>query len=232
MKRAMASATASASWGKYFLALLNLYEYEGLNAVLPEPWLLPEALPIHPSRLWCHCRAVYLPLDPSYDLRPDALEGFGDCDVVCIDDVERIAGNAAWERALFVLFEAIRQGGGRLVIAAERGPLHNHFVLPDLISRFTSGATFRIKPLSDDDKLRALQLRASWRGLELGDEVARFIIARVERSPARLFGLLDQLDREALTAQKKLTVPFVRSVLEKISGSSTQTHPGPTHKID
>ena len=66
---ARGGATASASWGKYFLAFLSLYEYEGLNPVLPEPWLLPEALPIHPSRLWCHCRAVYLPLSYLYATR-------------------------------------------------------------------------------------------------------------------------------------------------------------------
>lgn len=59
----------SASWGKYFLALLNLYDYRGLYPVPPELWLLPEALPVHPSRLWCHCRMVYLPLSYLYARR-------------------------------------------------------------------------------------------------------------------------------------------------------------------
>jgi squalene/oxidosqualene cyclase-like protein len=63
---------ASASWGKYFLALLNLYDYRGLNPVLPELWLLPTSLPIHPSRLWCHCRMVYLPLSYLYGRRAAA----------------------------------------------------------------------------------------------------------------------------------------------------------------
>jgi squalene/oxidosqualene cyclase-like protein len=60
--RARGGATASASWGKYFLALLDLYDHAGLHPVPPELWLLPESLPFHPSRLWCHCRVVYLPL--------------------------------------------------------------------------------------------------------------------------------------------------------------------------
>lgn len=63
---------SSASWGKYFLALLNLYEYEGVNPLLPELWLLPESLPVHPSRLWCHCRMVYLPLSYLYGRRARA----------------------------------------------------------------------------------------------------------------------------------------------------------------
>ncbi len=55
-------AAASGSWGKQMLAVMGLYAYEGLHPVPPELWLLPEALPVHPSRLWCHCRMVYLPL--------------------------------------------------------------------------------------------------------------------------------------------------------------------------
>jgi squalene/oxidosqualene cyclase-like protein len=72
--------THSASWGKYFLAVLSLYDYRGLNPVLPELWLLPERLPIHPSRLWCHCRMVYLPLSYLYGRRAAAaLDGvFGE----------------------------------------------------------------------------------------------------------------------------------------------------------
>ncbi|HEY3500963.1 MAG TPA: prenyltransferase/squalene oxidase repeat-containing protein, partial [Polyangiaceae bacterium] len=70
--RAHGGPAHSASWGKYFLAVLSLYDYRGLNPVLPELWLLPERLPIHPSRLWCHCRMVYLPLSYLYGRRAAA----------------------------------------------------------------------------------------------------------------------------------------------------------------
>jgi squalene/oxidosqualene cyclase-like protein len=60
---------AAAPWGKFLLALLNLYDYRGLNPVPPEAWLLPEALPLHPSRMWCHTRMVYLPMSYLYGRR-------------------------------------------------------------------------------------------------------------------------------------------------------------------
>ena len=160
-------------------------------------------------------RAAYLPLGIDSDLIPEAVSGIGKLDVVCVDDVDRIAGEAQWERALFLLYEATREHGARLVISAQKAPLHCGFVLPDLVSRFASGATFRLQPLSDDEKLEAIQLRARWRGLNLSGEVARYLFARVDRSNTELFSLLDRLDREALAAQRKLTVPFVRSVLDK-----------------
>ncbi len=68
----MGGAVGSASWGKFFLALLDLYPYEHLNPLPPELWLLPESLPMHPSRLWCHCRMVYLPMSYLYGRRAKA----------------------------------------------------------------------------------------------------------------------------------------------------------------
>lgn len=59
----------AASWGKFFLTLLNLYDYRGLHPVQPELWLLPTSLPFHPSRLWCHARMVYLPMSYLYGHR-------------------------------------------------------------------------------------------------------------------------------------------------------------------
>ncbi len=61
--------TAQASWGKFFLCLMNLYDYRGIHPLPPELWLLPASLPIHPSKLWCHCRAVYLPMSYLYGVR-------------------------------------------------------------------------------------------------------------------------------------------------------------------
>jgi squalene/oxidosqualene cyclase-like protein len=63
------TALGAASWGKFTLALLNLYDYEGLHPVLPELWLLPRRLPVHPGRLWCHARQVYLPMAFLYGMR-------------------------------------------------------------------------------------------------------------------------------------------------------------------
>ena len=64
-----------------------------------------------------------------------------------------------------------------------------------------------------------LQLRAQHRGLELPDETAAYLIRRSRRDMASLYGLLDKLDLEALRAQRRLTIPFVRDVLKQDFGS-------------
>nr|XP_015797352.2 lanosterol synthase [Nothobranchius furzeri] len=62
------------SWGKFWLAVLNVYSWEGMNTLLPEMWLLPTWMPAHPSTLWCHCRQVYLPMSYCYAVRLSAEE--------------------------------------------------------------------------------------------------------------------------------------------------------------
>ncbi|KAM3576082.1 hypothetical protein VYU27_001958 [Nannochloropsis oceanica] len=55
-------AVMAPSWCKFWLAVLGLHEWEGINSVPAEMWLLPRWFPFHPGRLWCHCRMVYLPM--------------------------------------------------------------------------------------------------------------------------------------------------------------------------
>ncbi|KAK6152116.1 hypothetical protein DH2020_014751 [Rehmannia glutinosa] len=62
-------ATYIPSWGKLWLSVLGVYEWDGNNPLPPELWLLPDFLPMHPGRMWCHCRLVYLPMSYLYGKR-------------------------------------------------------------------------------------------------------------------------------------------------------------------
>uniref|UniRef100_A0A8D2Q541 Terpene cyclase/mutase family member n=1 Tax=Varanus komodoensis TaxID=61221 RepID=A0A8D2Q541_VARKO len=67
-------AVGIASWGKFWLAVLNVYSWDGMNTLFPEMWLFPSWMPVHPSTLWCHCRQVYLPMAYCYAARLTAEE--------------------------------------------------------------------------------------------------------------------------------------------------------------
>ncbi|KAM0918462.1 hypothetical protein ACQ4PT_008985 [Festuca glaucescens] len=62
-------ATLTPSWGKFFLSVLGVYDWSGNNPLPPEIWMLPYFLPIHPGRMWCNCRLVYLPMSFLYGKR-------------------------------------------------------------------------------------------------------------------------------------------------------------------
>jgi lanosterol synthase len=58
----LGGATGIPSWGKLWLAILNVYDWEGMNPIPPELWMLPDWVPIHPWRWWIHTRMVYIPM--------------------------------------------------------------------------------------------------------------------------------------------------------------------------
>ena len=57
------------TWGKFWLALLNLYDWQGVNPVLPELWRLPRRVPLHPSNWYCHTRLIYMAMAAVYSER-------------------------------------------------------------------------------------------------------------------------------------------------------------------
>ncbi|HKJ77017.1 MAG TPA: DnaA/Hda family protein, partial [Gammaproteobacteria bacterium] len=85
--------------------------------------------------------------------------------------------------------------------------------LPDLVSRLGWGLIFHVRPLSDEQMIDALQLRARQRGLDLPADVARYLLRHYRRDMTSLASLLERLDHASLVAQRRLTIPFVKQWL-------------------
>lgn len=162
----------------------------------------------------CERTSAYLPLQDLPELAPTVLEGLEQLDLVCLDDVSATAGHADWERGLFNLFNRVRTAGGTLLVADERRPDQSGFALPDLASRLGWGVTYTLKPLADDDVIASLAWRAQGRGLELPEDTAQFMLRRLPRDLPTLFALFDTLDAASLIEQRRLTIPFVKAVLD------------------
>ena len=85
--------------------------------------------------------------------------------------------------------------------------------LPDLRSRLSGGLVIQLHELQDDDKIKTLKLHALKRGFELPTSVGQFLLNRSSRNMHDLNTLLNRLDEASLIAQRKITIPFVKTVL-------------------
>ncbi|SDS73020.1 regulatory inactivation of DnaA Hda protein [Halopseudomonas xinjiangensis] len=157
--------------------------------------------------------AMYLPLEEVLAHDASIFEGMEQFDLLCLDQLEVIAGDRAWEEALFHLYNRLNEHGGKLLVAATAAPRALGIELADLASRLGWGVVFQLHSLSDEDKQQMLQLRASLRGLQLSDDVARYILSRGARGMGELFEVLERLDQASLQAQHRLTIPFVKRVM-------------------
>ncbi|HXW73172.1 MAG TPA: DnaA regulatory inactivator Hda [Steroidobacteraceae bacterium] len=158
-------------------------------------------------------RAGYVPLGAVAPLGLGVLDGLPQLECLCLDDVDRIAGQGEWERAIFAMLRELEDTGGRLVLAARSPPALLEWALPDLGSRCAAGAVFQLRVLDEGEQYAALQLRARLRGLELPEETWQWLRRRFPRDMRTLYEVLDRLDEAALAAQRRLTVPFIREVL-------------------
>jgi DnaA family protein len=161
--------------------------------------------------------AAYFPLHRSLALPPDALAGFEACRVLCLDNLESIAGDLRWEEALFRLFNEAADLGTRLLFAARAAPRALDWRLEDWRSRAAACVVYQVRELDEGGRLAALRLRAAQRGLELPPEVCEYLLRRMPRDLTSLYEILDQLDRASLAAQRRLTVPFIRDALETLA---------------
>lgn len=155
-------------------------------------------------------RAMYIALPA---VSPAILADLEHVDLLAIDDVQTIAGELTWEQPLFVILNAFLSRSGALLLAANAPAAQCGFRLADLASRGAGAVTYRLAPLTDDERAAALRLHAAARGLELDAAAAEFLLKRVARDMAALIKWLARLDRASLSAQRRLTIPFIREQL-------------------
>lgn len=160
-------------------------------------------------------RTSYAPLRDLLPLGPDALEGLAELAAITLDDLDAVAGRLEWEQALFRLHQENEERGAITVFASRLPPQALSWSLPDFSSRAIAMPGFTLKPLDETQRAQALRLRAQLRGVDLPDETLRWLERRFPRDMGSLFSLLDTLDTASLVAQRRLTVPFIRSVLRE-----------------
>lgn len=154
--------------------------------------------------------AVYIPLSSRENIEAEILQGLAHYALICIDDLDAIVAQYAWELALFHLFNSAREHGAAMIFAGTKKPQELAINLPDLASRLAWGGVWQVNELRDGEKLAALQLRARQRGFSLPDEVGLYLMQHWPRDMHSLFALLDKLDQASLAEHRKLTIPFVR----------------------
>ena len=138
--------------------------------------------------------------------------------VICIDEIHAIVGSRQSQIKILSIYEAVIQNSlihnsSVLIVSGDAPPNKLGLELKDLESRLSYGSVYNIHPLSDQEKQNALKFSARARGFDLDEKVLAFIMSHYDRDTRALFTLLDKLDNASLRAQRKITVPFLKTLL-------------------
>ena len=142
--------------------------------------------------------------------------------LIAIDDIEALDTHG--QAALFRLYNRWRESASAkhafvLIAAGDRAPMATP-LREDLRTRLGWDLTFRLHLLSDEDRARALHMRAQGRGLKLAPEVINWLLIHYTRDMGQLGALIDALDRYSLERHRPITVPLLKDLL-----ASSQTEP-------
>ena len=145
----------------------------------------------------------------------DYFDGLENFDLLCIDDIECLAGQPYWQEQLFYLIEKLKnKSNARLVLGSHCLAAELDFDLADLKSRLKWATGFQLNVLSDEQKIQVLQFKAERLGLVMSDEVANYLMNRCSRNMSDLSELLARLDQQALSSGRRLTIPWLKTVLD------------------
>ncbi len=133
--------------------------------------------------------------------------------VVCLDDIGTIAGLDDVQVKALSLYESMIQNSATLIVSGSAPPGKINLGLKDLESRLACGGVYHIHPLDETGKQRALRRRALAKGFDLDEKVIAFIMSRCRRDTGSLFALLDKIDSASLRDQRKITIPFLKTLL-------------------
>ncbi|MDW3094188.1 MAG: DnaA regulatory inactivator Hda [Gammaproteobacteria bacterium] len=160
-----------------------------------------------------HKRAMYIPMKDLLTQDPASIGELQDLDLVCIDDVQVIAKNPQWEKALFNFINHHRSQKTIIVISSLSEPTETLFELADLNSRAVWGPVYKLTPLEEPQLNDALNFHVKVRGLDLSDEVKNYLLTRYKRDVSSMVKMVDVLDKASLEEQRKVTIPFLKKTL-------------------
>jgi DnaA family protein len=140
-------------------------------------------------------------------------DGYSDCDVLAIDNLDAIAGNPEWEAIFYQVINRCRDGDFRFLFALTDKPDDLKTRLNDFRSRLQWGLMLQLPSSGDAEIGEILRRRARLLGIELSTEVISYLMTHHPRDLSAQMAILRQLDATSLLHQRKITIPLVKTAL-------------------
>ncbi len=156
---------------------------------------------------------AYIPLKQLSELSAEMLHDLGELDLVCVDDLDCVAGQIEWQQGLTWLYNELRDNNHSMIMSGNKSATTIELEVEDIKSRLSWDQVTQIKSPSDDVKVQILKQKANARSFELSDEVIEFLIRRVDRNLVSLISILDKIDHASLAEKRKITIPFVKELI-------------------
>ena len=151
------------------------------------------------------------------DVNLDQIDPSDSYDLLVIDDFDLLISKPIFEEKLFIILNNQILNKKPTVITSSRYINECSLTLKDLSSRLLSDKIFTINELSDSEKIEMMVSLSSQRGLVIPEKSLNYIINNCNRDLFFLCAFIRNLDDVSLSAKKRITIPFIKKVIDLIS---------------
>ncbi len=135
------------------------------------------------------------------------------CDVLCIDDIQFLAGREQTQEEFFHTFNALYHADRQIVVTSDVYPQQIKEMEERLVSRFQWGLVADIQAPELDTRIAILKKKAEQESIDLSDDVALLIAQHVQSNVRELEGTLLRLAVKAELTRRNIDMEFARDAL-------------------
>ena len=162
----------------------------------------------------CEKTSLYIPLNEVKEYGSSFLDSFEELDLICIDQIDSIAGDDVWEVAIFNLINNCLTSKCRLIFCSRLNPSSINFNLKDLFSRIKRIDHIELLPVSENNLRDAIRFITDLRSLEIGDTEIDYLMTHSTRSITNIIEIIDELDLLSLKLKRRITIPLIKEFIQ------------------
>lgn len=148
--------------------------------------------------------------------RNDFIHFYQMLDLLIIDDVQEFAGKNATQETFFAIFNSLHQSGKQIILTCDTKPAELRGLTDRLLSRFRWGLTVEVSAPDYATRLNILQKKVYNDGMEISDDILKYIAQTVVSNVRELEGALISLLAQSTFTRCELTLDTAKQLLGKI----------------
>lgn len=138
---------------------------------------------------------------------------FRDVDVLIIDDIHFLAKRDRTQEEFFHTFNCLYQAQKQIILSSDAAPEEIPDLEARLVSRFKWGLVTKLEPPCYETRVAIIRTKARLRGLDIPENVACYIAARIDTNIRELEGAIVKLQIHASVASRPIDMDLAKEAL-------------------
>ncbi|HTN45223.1 MAG TPA: chromosomal replication initiator protein DnaA [Flavipsychrobacter sp.] len=143
-------------------------------------------------------------------------------DVLILDDIHLFLSAAKSQDVFFAIFNHLHQSGKQIILTSDTPPKDLDGMQERLLSRFRWGLNADIQAPDFETRQLILQMKMRHEGLEIPDDVVKYIAYNVTNNVRELEGALIALFAQSTLNKKEIDIDLAKRVMKNLVRSSAR----------